>query len=581
MRQRVYTVLCAFGGSGGCALGVQQAEQRLFDTHARFDVIGSIDVDPIACADFQRFTGAPAYCIDVRWLGVAQLVAFAGKRAPDVVIISAPCKGASRLISEAKAGEAKYRELNRLSLVFVETMLEAWGDDPPALVLLENVPGLPKRARVMLRELGRRMKSAGYVAHRGFHDCGEIGGLAQHRKRFLGMWRHPGKCAAMLYKPPKRRVRGCGEVLGELPMPATIGARAWGTLHELPRICWRNWLRLALIPAGGDHRDLPGVLADEQARREVQARHRVEAWAAPTGAIRGSGSNGVANVSDPRIETLTIRKAPRFNNNLPLVGWDEPAKSVIGATRPGSGAQSVADPRASGVFHNVDRVRTWDEPVGTITSSPAPSSGRAAVADPRWHAGAYGVTPWDEPAGAVTGGADNPSRGRFSIGDPRVDVKRAYDAGYGVLAWDAPARAIAGKVAAGCGAYAVADPRAQLVPEARVMSLDEALEIELDPEKPPPFVPLIVARDGTWHRPLTLLELAALQSYPAIMRGEPLHFGGTRTEIAEHIGNSIPPAAARATGEAWLVALMQSELETHALQMGDVWVQPTLEGATT
>lgn len=589
MKDRTFTVLCPFGGSGGGALGFLDAEVRLLGCVGRFRCLGSIDFDREACDDFARFTGSDAWCVDVETITPAQVRARYGPRAPDVVFMSPPCKGSSRLLSKKKARTAKYRRMNRLAVVWTQAMLDAWRDSPPPLVLLENVPGLPQRARPMLRSLRSILREAGYVFHASTHDCGEVGGLAQHRERYLLVARHPKLCPPLLYQPPKRRVRACGEVLSSLPIPATVGARAWGMLHALPRIEWRNWLRLALIPAGGDWRDLPGVLAEEQARREKFRRHAVARWDAPIEAVTGPGGHSVG---------------------------------------------AIADPRPPGSFQHVDRVRGWDEPVGTVTSSPAPSSGRPAVADPRvadlamreraWGGGTMGVTPFDAPAGTVAG-ESNPANGRFSVADPRVAmpengerhwnklavagwgdpagtvigkpqpssggtavadprldelaVSRAYDAGYGVLRMDQPARAVAGTVAPGTGAYAVADGRERVDVDARVMTLDEALDLDLPLTKAPPFVPVIVARDGTWHRPLTLLELAVLQGYPLELRGEQLRFAGKRTAIAEHIGNSVPPPAARAIAERMLATLIEAAEGGWSLATTGtpVWVEPSDE----
>lgn len=103
-------------------------------------------------------------------------------------------------------------------------------------------------------------------------------------------------------------------------------------------------------------------------------------------------------------------------------------------------------------------------------------------------------------------------------------------------------------------------------------------EHTFDVAKRPPFIPVIVAADGTWHRPLTLLELAALQGYPARMNDAPIRFVGTRATKAEHIGNSIPPPAARPIGEQMLITLMQAEAEHFlALSGGQVWVDPLHE----
>lgn len=552
MAELGFTVLCPFGGSGGGALGFLDAEVRLLGAVGRFECRGSVDFDRRANEDFERFTGSPAHHFDVEAISAFwapwMFRAVFGERAPDVVFMSPPCKGASRLLSTKKSKTSKYERMNRLALVWTEAMLEAWANDPPALILLENVPGLPTRARGMLRDLRRRLRAAGYVLHTGTHDCGEIGGLAQRRKRYLLVARHPEKCPPILYQPPKRRVRGCGEVLSTLPMPATEAALEWGALHELPRITWRNWLRLALIPAGGDWRDLEGVLAEGQARREVFGKHRVEGWAESVGAVAGPGSNGVCNVADPRVP---LGCAPRAGNwgTYGVTPWDEPTGVIAGESSPSNGRYSVADPRALAL---------------------EPSEGR--------HWNKYSVEAWNEPAHAVIGKVQLGS-GRPAVSDPRIEelrVETAYDAGYGVLDWDDPARTVACKSAVGCGAYAVADPR-ELLESARVMTLDEALALELDVAKAPPFVPVIIARDGTWHRPLTLLELAALQSYPAHIGGEPIRFAGTRTQVAEHIGNSVPPHAGRAIAEQMLTALMQARLEAFALSAGDVWVAPEVE----
>lgn len=56
---------------------------------------------------------------------------------------------------------------------------------------------------------------------------------------------------------------------------------------------------------------------------------------------------------------------------------------------------------------------------------------------------------------------------------------------------------------------------------------------------------MIIAPDGTWHRPFTTLELAALQGL--VDPGEWLELEGTSdTAWRERIGNAVPPPAASA-----------------------------------
>lgn len=542
-----FTSLFPFCGIGGGALGFLGATAKLFGVEARFRVLGGIDFDADACVDFEHLTESPAWCADVMAIEPAELRRRYGDTAPDVVFLSPPCKGASALLSAAKAKTEKYQAMNGLAVAWLRVMLAAWPAGP-RLILLENVPRLKTRAPAMLREARRLLRSAGYVFSDGYHDCGEIGGLAQHRRRYLLVARHARRCPPLLYQPPTLRVRACGEVLGGLPVPATEAARRFGRLHELPRISWLNWVRLALIPPGGDWRDLPGVLLEGQERRELHKRHEVVDWEAPTGVVTGSGSNAVAAVADPRVD------------------WHG---GVLG-------------------------VREWDGPVGAVCGESAPSNGAFAVADPRLFCeprpGAYGVASWEEAARAVTG-ALQVDNGQAAVADPRV--KSAYDAGYAVLSWEQAARTIAGTSAVGCGAYAVADPRtgeARLTKHnlMRVEDWDEPAHTVIgatrpgsgapsvaDPRKPPPFIPVVIAKDGTWHRPLTTLELAALQGFPSEVRGAPLELAGrSQSGWRERIGNAVPPPAAQAIATRMLVALVDAELGEWSLQgNGSVWVE--------
>jgi site-specific DNA-cytosine methylase len=125
------------------------------------------------------------------------------------------------------------------------------------------------------------------------------------------------------------------------------------------------------------------------------------------------------------------------------------------------------------------------------------------------------------------------------------------------MRWEDAAATITGSLAIDNGAAAVADPR-------------------LAPDRAPPFTPMIIAADGTWHRPLTTLELAALQSLPTVVDGKPLVLAGTsHTRWREAIGNMVPPDASRAIGEQLLRALLINALGVFSLSgTTPVWVAP-------
>lgn len=680
---KTFGILHLFCGLGGAALGFQEASGEHRGVHGSFATLAGVDVDPEACADFETLTGAPAARLDLfsrddykafhgrepgpGWTEAtaADLRAATGGIAPDVVAMSPPCKGFSALLPAARAEDPKYQALNRLVIRGLALTIEAFASDLPAIILLENVPRITSRGAGLLVSVKDLLGAQGYVFSEGYHDCGEIGGLAQHRRRYLLIARLPGKVPAFVYQPAKRRVRAIGEVIGPLPLPDD---KTLGPLHRLPRLKWRTWVRLALIPAGGDWRDLEGAAWSgryrivpwdgasgtvtsgdgpschapavqdprwfdgaykvgvwDQPAGTVTSGHapscgranvadprlswsprkgvyQVAPWDQPAGAVVGhprvGGSNGVAAVADPRLSA----RAGRHLNKYRVEAWADPAHCVTGSDRLGSGAPSVADPR----FNNVYRVVEWGQPAGAVTGGSGPSSSGTCVADPRLPAsrgetykgspGLFGVLGWDKPSGAITGAASvsgsncpaavadpRPNRhhnqmrveawgetahcvtgghhangGAPSVADPRLGC-RPFSGGYGVIPWTDPAPAVtgAGDVHAQ-GAAAIADPR---------------LPADNDQPDPPP---VIMAADGTWHRPLTTLELAVLQGLPTHMRdGRPLTLAGNAdSRWRERIGNAVPVGAARAIGEVVLAALLPAMFGEWVLGATPIWVTP-------
>lgn len=532
-----FTDFHLFCGSGGAALGFQDAREEYRGLVGRFRTLAGVDVDPKACEDFRRLTGAPAVEMDLfsregyeafhghrpptgwRETAAEDLRVATGGECPDAVFLSPPCKGFSGLLPADKAASEKYQALNRLVVRGLALTMEAFADNLPAVILLENVPRITSRGEWLLRQVKKLLASHGYVFHGGYHDCGELGGLAQHRRRYLLIARNREKMAAFVYRPPVQRVRSIGEVLGELPMPDDSIA---GPMHRLPRLQWKTWVRLALIPAGGDWRDLQTTggkyCVAHTPRKGV---YRVAPWDEPASTVIGSasvrGSNGVAAVADPR---LPGRKNRRSNSYI-VRPWEGTAFTVTGEDSLGSGGQSVADPRIP--FNNVFRVTSWGETAGAVTGGRG-STG-TCVADPRLSCtprnGTLGVQAWYEPAATVTGAGDIHA-----------------------------------------GAAAVADPR---------------IPADNDRLDPPP---VIISLDGTWHRPLTTLELAALQGFPVVMPdGSPLILAG-KLDAAwrERIGNAVPPPAARAIAEQILLALMASQRNEWALGSTGIWVVPRWPG---
>src|SRR5690606_18654591 len=91
---------------------------------------------------------------------------------------------------------------------------------------------------------------------------------------------------------------------------------------------------------------------------------------------------------------------------------------------------------------------------------------------------------------------------------------------------------------------------------------------------------VIIAEDGTWHRPLTTYELAMLQGFPThLPDGRPFQLVDcSDAKAREYIGNAVPPPAAEAMGNVILIAIAQAEAGiTYELSWNDVWVLPAEE----
>lgn len=594
----IFTALFPFCGLGAGALGFIRASAELLGKESTFRSIGGIDLDAAACADFEMLTGSPALCINIAKLTVEQLRAFAGDTAPDVVFSSPPCQGFSGLMPEQKSKEDKYQALNELVLIWTKLMLAAWPDSPPKLVLMENVPRIQTRGKQLLAEVKRLLRKHGYVFHASTHDCGEIGGLAQHRERYLLVARHAKSTPALLYQPIKRRVRGCGEVLSELPLPGTPEA---GSLHELPKISTLNWIRLALIPPGGDWRAIEGALE----RRRFNNVYRVVRWDGPVPAINGGTgpTSGAAAIADPRIDG--------HHGTYGVRAWSAAMGVVAGASRISNGTFAIVDPRVSATYHGgVYGVRTWDEPSGAVCGESSPSNGAFSVADPRVETAyprTYGVLAWS--AATISGNSGTPGGGPFSVADGRVAAGGwGYTNALHTIGWDDPARTVTGGTRVGAGAQSICDPRLGCAPyrgaygvvawQSSAATVTASLQVDngpaavADPRVPgcpalrvayfphdarqaPPWPLVLPTEDGTWHRPLTTLELAALQGLPTVINGAPLKLAGTSsTEHRKRIGNAVPVAAAQAIARQMLLTLTSSAYSAFSLSAdGGVWVR--------
>ncbi|HCR1347158.1 TPA: DNA cytosine methyltransferase [Pseudomonas aeruginosa] len=533
-------------GLGGGAKGFNRSRPRVGNVEAQWECLGGIDVDAGVLRDFAKLAGVPGTQLDlftrdqyIRFHGKEPPAGWreatpedirraAGGKRPDCVFISSPCKGASGLLSEEKAKTPRYQALNELTLRCIWLMGEAWANDPVPLIAFENVPRLATRGRHLLDQIGQLLGHYGFANAETTHDCGELGGLAQSRKRFLLVARNIEKVPAFLYEPEKKSLRAVGDILDRMPLPGNIEAA--GPMHRVPSLQWRTWVRLALVRAGSDWRSL----------------------------------NELA-IEDGHLRDLVI--VPEYRSGyMGVHGWDDTAGTIAGRSGPTNGAFSVADPRyrqASNWNHGQQfGVIRWAESAPTIPGQTMPGQGTFSVADPRpnWnrHSGNYRVIRYDQPAGTIIAGGKGVQGGQQSVADPRILHRGKGDnyltgGHYGVIGFNQHSGAIAASSRYDSGRFSVADPR--------IPAADERLTC------------IIRSLDGTWHRPFTTLEKAALQSLV-----EPEEYlvldGMSDKDWSERIGNAVPPHAAEAIADVMGTTLLLAEQgETFRLSNTPIWVR--------
>lgn len=624
-----------FCGLGGGAKGFNAAAPRVGNQVAQFRCVGGIDVDPAGIRDFNKLAGARGTVLDLfdreqyvafhgqqppaDWVeaGPGAIHAAFGHERPHIVFLSAPCKGFSGLLSETKSLTNKYQALNRLTLRGVWLMMEAYKDDPIEMILFENVPRIATRGRHLLDQITGLLRSYGYAVSETTHDCGEIGGLAQSRKRFLLVARHIEKVPPFLYEPDKRSLRALGDVLGRMLLPGDLRA---GPMHRIPALQWKTWVRLAFVEAGSDWRSLNKLAVENGHLRDylvVPEFHHgylgVQRWDGTSGTVAGrsSPSNGAFSIADPRQQVYaagygvnrwsdtsgavageSLPSNGRFSVADPraaagalqyqqygVLEWQDTAGAVIGVKSPGQGTFSVADPRHSGPakHSNEFRIVPWDKNAQAVTG--AHGTGQA-VADPRRPGesfGKYAVTDFEQPAGTVISGSTT-GQGAFAVADPRSGIQRgkgdAYltSGHYGVVPWSETAGAVSAAAGHDNGRWNVADPRAS-----GFASANEAEKVDM-PQPADKLVCRIQALDGTWHRPFTTLELAALQSL--VDPEEQLELDGLSDQAwRERIGNAVPSAAATAIAEVMGTTLLLAwSGETFMLSSQPIWVRNVAVG---
>lgn len=213
-------------------------------------------------------------------------------------------------------------------------------------------------------------------------------------------------------------------------------------------------------------------------------------------------------------------------------------------------------------------VTGWDEATHAIIGRSFLQNTGLQVADPRVayrdgrQNGCYGVNAWGEGSHAVIA-TSKVDVSWSSVSDPRLGYQRRNGALH-VSDWAEPTHTIIGATVGGGKAPAVADPRVPIV----------VGETPFDVADKTPRHWVIEAADGTWHRPMTTLELAALQGLPTTNAdGSPLVLTGrNQGGWRQRIGNAVPAPAAEAIAKTCMWTLVNNG--RWILSPDPIWVGP-------
>ena len=281
--RRVLTCFDLFAGCGGLALGFEQA---------RYRVLGGVDHDTAALATFAAaFPRASASNLDLFDPRAAIRIKDSLSESVDVVVAGPPCQGFS-LTGPRNFDDPR----NRLYLAVFDVVKAL----APSAFVIENVRGMASLYGGQIKaEVIRRFERLGYSTSARLLCAADYGvPQMRHRLFFVGVRKELGDFDF----PAKTHGAGChqgfvtcAEAIGDLPAleppdlgaeESTYGGAAASAYQALMRVDSRRLYNhvatrhtdvvqrvIALVPAGGDYRDLPKGVGEHRRFNEAWTRY--------------------------------------------------------------------------------------------------------------------------------------------------------------------------------------------------------------------------------------------------------------------------------------------------------------------
>ncbi|MFH9834918.1 DNA cytosine methyltransferase [Streptomyces sp. NPDC017201] len=230
-----------FAGAGGATQGLMEAG---------FSVLGAVENDPSAASTYARnHPSAHLWETDIRRLPASTMRKQLGLSIGELALLKTcpPCQGFSSLASGRGLADQERNDLVVHTVRFVRAFM-------PKSVLLENVPGLAKDAR--LQYVRESLNKLGYVSMIYRFEASEFA-VPQRRRRLI-MLAVRGKRSEL----PSNISDAVSDLRGSMSVRESFSslnsrAREGDPLDRSRRNSDKVLSRIAAIPVGGGRFDLP------------------------------------------------------------------------------------------------------------------------------------------------------------------------------------------------------------------------------------------------------------------------------------------------------------------------------------
>lgn len=162
------TAVDLFAGGGGLTVGLKRAG---------FHVVSAVEIEPHAFSTYKvNHPEVMAFKQDIRTIDGIRLKRTSPTGEIDLLTGCPPCQGFSSLTSKYKREDPRNELINEMGRLVEEVL--------PKAVMIENVPGLGEKGRVLLDKFLTKIRSLGYIPTYAVLQTADYG-VPQQRRRFV------------------------------------------------------------------------------------------------------------------------------------------------------------------------------------------------------------------------------------------------------------------------------------------------------------------------------------------------------------------------------------------------------------